>query len=179
MSKRNKKAAREAVIKAEIARREADRASRSPIDRQQMLSLVSNVGASIAENGHKNDFTLTDSWLNNNNIDVVKMHEFLASVNILDDWSLLIEGDPFQLFGASENRCSWMPLEKNELGLLINYVDTQVQENGCHHDHRHTKEWLSGRSHNQNEVIAALMAHGGFCDCEVVMNVEEESIYPH
>ncbi|MCG7989595.1 MAG: DUF2695 domain-containing protein [Candidatus Thiodiazotropha lotti] len=178
MSNRSKKAAREAAIKSEIARREADRASRSPINRQQMLLLVSNVGAKIADNGHKSDFTLTDSWLNKHNIDIDKMHEFFESVNILDDWSLLIEGDPFQLFGASENRCSWMPLEENELSLLIDYVDRQVQENGCHHDHRHTKEWLSDSGHNVNEVLAALMAHGGFCDCEVVMNVEEDSIYP-
>ncbi len=105
MSKRNKKAEGQVAIKAEVARRETDRALRSPIDRQQMLSLVSSVGAVIAENGHKNDFKLTDSWLEKNNVDVEKAHEFFASVNIFGDWSLLTEGDPYQLFGASENRC--------------------------------------------------------------------------
>lgn len=179
MSKRSKKAEREAAIKVEMAKRESHRASRSPIDRQQMLSLISNVGAAIAENGHKNDFELTDRWLEENNIDVARMHDFLASVSISNDWSLLIEGDPYQLFGASDNRCTWMPLEEKELGLLIDFVDNQVRENGCHHDHLNTKKWLFTTEYNSNEVIAALMAHGGFCDCEVVMNVEEESIYPH
>jgi hypothetical protein len=177
MSKANKKVAREAAIKAEKERREAERLSRSPVSRDQMISLVSSVGAHIAEHGHESNFKQTDIWLVENGIDVDEMHQFLNGIKIQDDWSLLMDGDPYQLFGSTESRKTWMPLEENELTTLLNYVDDLVQKEGCKHDHQHTKNWLAQTNYDQNIVIAALMAHGGFCDCEVAMNIEEDSIY--
>jgi hypothetical protein len=39
---------------------------------------------------------------------------------------------------------------------------------------RLTEEWLRNRGHDVRAVFAWLDANGGYCDCEVLANCEEE-----
>ena len=71
-----------------------------------------------------------------------------------------------------------MPLEEHELKELLGWVDNEVQMQGCDHTLKLTRSWLKAHGKREVRVIGALMAQGGFCDCEVAMNVEPEGIYP-
>jgi len=177
MSKKLKKLQRELAIKAEKSKRENERLARSPLNKEQMLVLYSYVGSCIAENGHEHNFAITDSWLLDNGFELSSVHQFLLSLDIGDDWALLMNGDPFSLFGSSSTRHSWMPLEEIDLENLINYIEEKLEEAECNHKLKLTESWLLNTEYDASLVKAALLAQGGFCDCEVMYNVEPEGIY--
>ncbi len=178
MSKKNKKQLRQEAINAEIAKRESARADLSPIDRGQLLCLVEYVGKNIIDSGHEHDSQLIEQWTRNNSIDLNDLQTFLESERIKDDWDLAISCDPFDMFGASTERLSWMPLDQDELEELLDWLDEAVQKRGCNHNYTLTREWLSNKLKDTSTTLAALMAKGGGCDCEIVLNVEPETIYP-
>lgn len=49
---------------------------------------------------------------------------------------------------------------------------------GCDHSHKHTLQWLKDNTTlNEEQVksfIGFLMENGGYCDCEVYMNVGDK-----
>jgi hypothetical protein len=178
MSKKDKKRQREEAIKAEILKRERQRAERSPIDRDQMLSLIEYVGKNIMGKGHEHNFEFTEKWTSSNSINFASLVIFLESERIKDDWDLVVSADPYDFFGTTSERLSWMPLEKNDLAALLDWLDAILPERGCKHDYTLTKEWLSSKDVDIPTTLMAFMSKGGGCDCEVVYNVEPENIYP-
>ena len=178
MSKKDSKRQREAAIKAEIARREKDRRDRSPLSRDDMLNLLDFVGEKVMVEGHTHDFTYTCEWLQSSGFDEQGALRFFRGENIKDDWSLCVEGDPFALFGPSEDRLSWMPIDRSQLETLIEFLDKELPIKGCNHDLTLTSEWLETNNNPVHPTLMALLAHGGGCDCEVVLNVVPEAIYP-
>jgi hypothetical protein len=57
---------------------------------------------------------------------------------------------------------------------LFDFLDGQLSETECDHEMTHTKAWLEANCpENADAVLAWLADHGGYCDCEVLMNVEE------
>ena len=178
MSNKNKKQQREDAIKAEILKREQQRIENSPLDREEMLSLVEFVGKNIIEHGHQHDFAFTEQWAANYSINIEKLKTFLSKERIKDDWDLAVDADPYDLFGSGKDRLSWMPLDKSDLEELLVWLDRVLPERNCKHDYTLTKEWLSSNSVDTSTTLMALMAKGGGCDCEIVYNVEPENIYP-
>ncbi len=178
MSKKDKKRKHGVAIKAEMARREQDRRDRSLLSRDNMLNLLSFVGEKIMTEGHTHDFSFTIDWLQKNGFDENSAMKFFSDENIVDDWSVCTEGDPYSLFGPSEDRLSWMPLKSTQLESLIEWLDEKVSIKGCNHDLSLTTKWLKANNFPVHPTLMALLAHGGGCDCEVVMNVEIEGIYP-
>jgi hypothetical protein len=178
MRKKDKKRKREAAIIAEIARREKDRCERSPLSRDDMLNLLDYVGEELMVEGRSHDFTYTLQWLNSNGFDKDKTLQFFAEEKIQDDWSLCTEGDPYSLFGPSETRLSWMPIDQPQLESLIEWLDDEVINKGCDHDLTLTKKWLKANNCPVHSTLMALIAHGGGCDCEVVLNVEPKGNLP-
>lgn len=102
----------------------------------------------------------------------------MESERINDDWDLAVSCDSFDMFGTSKERLSWMPLGQEELEELLDWLDEALHETGCNHDYTLAKDWLSKRSVDTGATLMALMAKGGGCDCEIVLNVEPENIYP-
>lgn len=178
MSKNDIKRQRVELMRAEIARREQARKERAPFSQEDMLKLIGFVGEKVMVDGHTHDFTYTLQWLRDNNCDQEKVIQFLNSEKIVDDWSLCIDGDPFALFGPSQDRLSWMPIDRPHLEALLDWLDVEVPKRGCNHDMTLTTEWLKVHDCPMHPTIMALLAHGGGCDCEVVLNVEPETIYP-
>jgi len=43
---------------------------------------------------------------------------------------------------------------------------------GCDGTHRFTREWASATGHDPDDVFDFVERHGGYCDCEVIFNVE-------
>jgi hypothetical protein len=174
----NKNEQRRLAIEREQQRRSQEAIDACPISREDYASLVDHVTDQIVDHGHNHDFSLTTAYLEDQDHPVAAMISFLATKRVTDDWSLLVSGDPFAIFGATAGRSVRMPLEQGELESLIDWLDAEVQSRGCDHDHSLTREWLQRHGIAPTRTIGALMALGGFCDCEVAMNVEPDGIYP-
>ena len=66
-----------------------------------------------------------------------------------------------------------LPLAIPELEAMFDMLDVELPINGCDHSRRLTRAWLVSRGHDIEGVFAWLDANGGYCDCEVLANVEQ------
>ena len=55
-------------------------------------------------------------------------------------------------------------------------LDAEIPSRGCDHTRRLTRAWLESRGHDVGRVFEWLDAQGGFCDCEILANVEEKVV---
>ncbi|MEM7343316.1 MAG: DUF2695 domain-containing protein [Chloroflexota bacterium] len=67
-----------------------------------------------------------------------------------------------------------MPLSQAELKSLFDWVEARLIEQGCDHTLRHSEHFLSVQRLPIEEVTNWLQAYGGYCDCEVIANVEDK-----
>jgi transposase len=65
-----------------------------------------------------------------------------------------------------------MPLSRTDLTALFDYLDGALVE-GCDHSLRLTRRFLGSLSISEEAVISWLGEFGGYCDCEVLANVED------
>ena len=65
---------------------------------------------------------------------------------------------------------SEFPLPSDLLEAMFSAIEEQVENDGCDHSHRFTKQWLKDNQQSPDQVVAWLEQHGGFCDCEVIAN---------
>ncbi|WP_244149976.1 DUF2695 domain-containing protein [Xanthomonas sacchari] len=65
-----------------------------------------------------------------------------------------------------------LPLPRETLWALFDYLN-DVLADGCDHSLRRTTQFLASHDVAPESVIPWLGAHGGFCDCEVLFNVED------
>jgi hypothetical protein len=66
------------------------------------------------------------------------------------------------------------PLADPQLQALFDHVEQQVAAEGCDHSRRFTESWLSTSGIAAEPVLSWLADHGGYCDCEVVANAQED-----
>jgi hypothetical protein len=64
-------------------------------------------------------------------------------------------------------------LQANRVADLIEFVDERVREHGCDHTRRFTAEWATKSGIDASGLEDALDDAGAFCDCEVVLNIED------
>lgn len=65
-----------------------------------------------------------------------------------------------------------MPISKAQLAQLFDHLDAALVD-GCDHSLRFTLAFLHTRELAATSIIPWLGEYGGFCDCEVLTNVEE------
>jgi hypothetical protein len=65
-----------------------------------------------------------------------------------------------------------MPISEADLALLFNHLNVSLT-GGCDHTLRFTRAFLGSRQLSEAAIIPWLAEYGGFCDCEVLANVEE------
>ena len=71
-----------------------------------------------------------------------------------------------------------LPMEEKCFVALFHFLDKALQECPCDHTLRHTTLFLTENKVSDIEkVITWLTSHGGYCDCEVLNNVEEQFDY--
>ena len=73
------------------------------------------------------------------------------------------------------------PLPAEKLRALFDAVDVGLADAPCDHSRRIVEAWLSERKLPAKPVLHWLDGLGGFCDCEVLANVEqafEEALKP-
>jgi len=66
-----------------------------------------------------------------------------------------------------------LPMSKSELKQLFDCVDTELQGAGCDDTLKHSISFLEQQGMARDKVVAWLKEEGGYCDCEVIANVEE------
>jgi hypothetical protein len=70
-----------------------------------------------------------------------------------------------------------MPLDRSQLESLLDQVEGAVEDNGCDHSRRATDAWATAHGVDVHPLHKGLEAYGGFCDCEVVMNVHPDEVF--
>ena len=66
-----------------------------------------------------------------------------------------------------------LPLPISELRALFDMLDEQLSEHACDHSRSLTESWIRQQSHDEEKVLAWLEEQGGYCDCEILGNVED------
>jgi glutamate/tyrosine decarboxylase-like PLP-dependent enzyme len=67
-----------------------------------------------------------------------------------------------------------LPISREQFAQLFDRLDEYLEKQGCNHTNILTVNILDDmRVTNKEEVIEWLREHGGYCDCEVLWNVEE------
>jgi hypothetical protein len=70
---------------------------------------------------------------------------------------------------------SSLPMSRDKFNNLFNYLDTNLGNTDCDDTHTSTKAFLvQSNIENVQEVLQWLAEHGGYCDCEILANVEEQ-----
>ncbi|SDC86802.1 DUF2695 domain-containing protein [Pedobacter soli] len=68
-----------------------------------------------------------------------------------------------------------LPMSQDQFKNLFDYLDLAFEHEKCNDDHALTIRFLNITGiNNVEDVIKWLTDHNGFCDCEVLANVEEQ-----
>ena len=68
-----------------------------------------------------------------------------------------------------------LPMSRENFTLLFDYLDVQLGEKDCDDSNTLTQTFLQHKGiNNSAEVLHWLSENGGYCDCEILANVEEK-----
>ena len=71
-----------------------------------------------------------------------------------------------------------LPMEEKRFVALFHFLEKALQEHPCNHTLGYTTLFLTeNKVSDPEKVISWLTSHGGYCDCEVLCNVEEQFDY--
>ena len=71
-----------------------------------------------------------------------------------------------------------LPMPEDKFIRLFELLDAELHAHGCDHDLKLTEQILSNLDvKDVLSVLAWLKEQGGYCDCEVMMNVEQKFEY--
>jgi len=73
---------------------------------------------------------------------------------------------------ARAEEAARMPITKQQLKGLFDHLDGALIE-GCDHTLRFTETYLRSQGLFEVTIFPWLKEYGGYCDCEVLANVEE------
>ena len=72
-----------------------------------------------------------------------------------------------------DDEVSRMPISKNDLKALFDYLD-RPDPPPCDHTLKDTIWFLDKHNLDKNTIIPWLNEYGGYCDCEVIYNVDDK-----
>ena len=67
-----------------------------------------------------------------------------------------------------------LPMPKPDLEALFDRLDECLSDQACDHTLRHTEAFLAERGLDAAAAVPWLREFGGYCDCEVLANVEDQ-----
>jgi Protein of unknown function (DUF2695) len=67
-----------------------------------------------------------------------------------------------------------LPLPDEQMRALFDMLDSELPERGCDHTLRLVREWAERQGIPFDALEAWCKANGGYCDCEVLANCEEQ-----
>lgn len=66
-----------------------------------------------------------------------------------------------------------LPISRDLFDKLFDFLDAQVEENGCSHNSDMATSFLNQNNIPVEPVLNWLKEHGGYCDCEILGNVQD------
>lgn len=70
-----------------------------------------------------------------------------------------------------------MPLDRPQLEAVLDHLERHVGLVGCDHSTSATQSWARERDVAVPGLLRGLAKYGGYCDCEVVMNVDADDFF--
>jgi Protein of unknown function (DUF2695) len=70
-----------------------------------------------------------------------------------------------------------MLLDEEELESLLDFLDDRLADEGCDRTLRLTRQWAAEHAVDAAALETSLAHFGGYCDCEVLANIESEAIF--
>lgn len=68
-----------------------------------------------------------------------------------------------------------LPIDRKTFENLFDYLDNQFEKNNCDDTNKMTLKFLEKNKVENIEVVLKWLAdNGGYCDCEILANVEEK-----
>ena len=77
----------------------------------------------------------------------------------------------------TDARTSLLPLDRTQLDALRGHVEALLAAAGCDQTTRATDEWAARHGIALDRLHEGLEEYGGFCDCEVVVNVDPAVVF--
>lgn len=66
-------------------------------------------------------------------------------------------------------------IDRESFQKLFDYLDAELTDKNCNDTNSLTKTFLLQTNiQNVDEVLEWLTEHGGYCDCEILANIEEQ-----
>lgn len=72
---------------------------------------------------------------------------------------------------------AFVPISSEQLVALLAHVEAAVESFGCDHTSRAVTEWAANEGVDAGDLNEGLQQYGGFCDCEVAMNVHPDEVF--
>ena len=70
---------------------------------------------------------------------------------------------------------SSLPMSRDTFKILFDYLDMELTEKNCNDTNSLNKAFLlQSKIENVDEVLEWLAEHSGYCDCEILANVEQQ-----
>ena len=66
-----------------------------------------------------------------------------------------------------------LPIDEILILELFDYLDLQLGDRECNHDYSMTNDFLKSKGINNGKIFDWFQEHGGYCDCEILNNIEE------
>ena len=70
-----------------------------------------------------------------------------------------------------------LPMKEVDFFPLFDFLDSELQKNGCQHDFSLLESYCKEKGLDFSVLAEWLKEQGGFCDCEILANVEEQFEY--
>ena len=68
-------------------------------------------------------------------------------------------------------------LDEVQLRALLAWLEGELASGECDHTQRLAERWCSGKGLDAGVVLSGLAELGGYCDCEIVANVDADEIF--
>ena len=66
-----------------------------------------------------------------------------------------------------------LPVDPEIIVELFNYLDKELEAQGCEHDYSITKAFLASKQIQNEGIFEWFRENGGYCDCEILFNIED------
>ena len=70
-----------------------------------------------------------------------------------------------------------LPMKEVDFLPLFDFLDSKLSENDCQHDFSLLESYCKQKGLNFSVLVEWFKEQGGFCDCEIIANVEEQFEY--
>jgi hypothetical protein len=70
-----------------------------------------------------------------------------------------------------------LALDEAQLRGLLSWLESELGSGECDHTQRRAERWCAERRVDAGAVLPRLAELGGYCDCEIVANVDADELF--